>query len=102
MFLCLLIPSGEGLFGHDIVEVLEGDISVSVAISSVNHLLELRVVHGLAQFLGHLSQILERYDTCAARVEKFENFLMIRTELTSMSAFESLSLMRAVMRLRNS
>lgn len=52
--------SGEGLLGHDIVELLLRDQPVIVGISSLNHFLQFRVIDGFSQLLGYPSKVLNR------------------------------------------
>ena len=46
----------EGLLGHDVVEVLPGDLT-AIGGSPLQHLLQLLDVHGFSQLLGHSADI---------------------------------------------
>eukprot|EP00630_Chrysocystis_fragilis_P006816 CAMPEP_0197394732 /NCGR_PEP_ID=MMETSP1165-20131217/5912_1 /TAXON_ID=284809 /ORGANISM="Chrysocystis fragilis, Strain CCMP3189" /LENGTH=190 /DNA_ID=CAMNT_0042920461 /DNA_START=157 /DNA_END=730 /DNA_ORIENTATION=- len=67
--------SGEGLFGHDGVELVGGDFTVAVGVGALDHLHQLGVRHGLAEFLGDALEVPEGDVSGLVVVEKVEDFL---------------------------
>ena len=51
------LHSSKGLLSHDVEEVVEGHSAISVGVSTVNHLLELLVSHGLTELAGNATQV---------------------------------------------
>ena len=64
--------SGEGLLGHDEVEVFESDF-LSVAGCSLEHLLEFLGGHGLSEFLGDSAQVVDVDGAGLVVVEQVED-----------------------------
>ena len=66
--------SGEGLLGHDIVEVIHAHGAVAVGVSAVDHLLQLFVSHGLAELFSDAAEVTERDGAAGVVVEQSEDF----------------------------
>ena len=67
-------PKSEGLFGHDVVEVLSTDFS-AIGGSSLEHFFEFRHVHGLAEFLGHSLDVINVDEPSSVVIEQVEDFI---------------------------
>jgi len=64
----------EGLLGHDVVEILPGDLP-AVGSSPLEHLLKLLHIHGLAQLLGHPADVVGVDVARVVVVEQVEYFV---------------------------
>lgn len=69
-----IMAQSEGLFGHDVVEVLTGNLA-TVGGCPLQHLLQLLHVHGLAQLLSHAADVGRFDEASVVVVEKIENFV---------------------------
>jgi len=66
---------GEGLLGHDGVELLGADLAVLVCVRPLDHFQELRVAHGLSKLLGDPLEVAEGDVTGLVVVEEVEDLL---------------------------
>lgn len=71
--------SSEGLLGHDVIEVIHRHNLVVVGVSSLDHLLQFLVGHGLAELAGHAAEVLEGDSVGAIVVEQLEHLVDVLT-----------------------
>ena len=67
------VPS-EGLLGHNVVEVLSGNV-LAVGGGSLEHVLELLDAHGLSELLRDSLQVVEVDQTASVVIEEIENLI---------------------------
>ncbi len=53
-----------GLLGDEVVELIFGNNTVSIGVSTLNHLLEDGVVSEFSKVLGHLAEVLKSDESC--------------------------------------
>jgi len=66
-----------GLAGHDVIELLLGDLAVLVLVRLLDHLLQLVLVDVLAQLLDDPLQVLYRDVARLVEVEEVEHLLQV-------------------------
>ena len=74
--------SDKGLFSHDVVEIVGGNCLVTVAVRTVDHLLQLLVRHGLTKFASHSAQVSDCDCARAVVVEEAEHFVYVFTSVS--------------------
>ena len=72
-----LVSLWEGLLGHDVIEVLWGNLSVRIAVCAFNHFHQLFISHGLAKFLGDTTKVLDCNGACFIVIEQSKDLVDI-------------------------
>ncbi len=92
----------EGLLRHDVVEVIGSDLLIAIGIGAFDHLLELFFRDVFAQFFGHSAQVLDADESGVLLIEESEYLGLSPIPTLLISSRVSLSLILAVIILRNS